>query len=124
MSNNFFSELADMPAAGDLLPPGWRRRRRPDHQEPHVLLVRDGRLRLEHDPQRLDPLPDQHASATATSRSRVDAAGRLIVIYDPLTGDANGNDRTPFPGNIIPPNRINPVGPQPGEHLPDCRRAT
>ncbi len=39
-----------------------------------------------------------------------DSAGRLVVIYDPLTGDANGNNRTPFPGNIIPQDRINPVG--------------
>ncbi len=38
-----------------------------------------------------------------------DAQGRLIVIYDPLTTDAAGN-RQPFPGNIIPANRINPVG--------------
>jgi trimeric autotransporter adhesin len=39
-----------------------------------------------------------------------DANGNLVVIYDPLTGDANGNGRTPFPGNIIPANRLNPVG--------------
>ena len=38
-----------------------------------------------------------------------DAQGRLIPIYDPLTTDANGN-RQPFPGNIIPGNRINPSG--------------
>jgi hypothetical protein len=38
-----------------------------------------------------------------------DSRGRQIVIYDPLTTDANGN-RQPFPGNIIPANRINPVG--------------
>ncbi|HYB94489.1 MAG TPA: TonB-dependent receptor [Vicinamibacterales bacterium] len=38
-----------------------------------------------------------------------DAQGRMIPIYDPLTTDANGN-RQPFPGNIIPANRINPVG--------------
>ncbi|MDP1570869.1 MAG: TonB-dependent receptor [Vicinamibacterales bacterium] len=38
------------------------------------------------------------------------SAGQLIVIYDPLTGDANGNGRTPFPGNVIPANRMNPVG--------------
>ncbi len=31
------------------------------------------------------------------------------VIYDPLTGNANGTGRTPFPNNIIPANRINPV---------------
>jgi hypothetical protein len=40
----------------------------------------------------------------------VDAQGRQIVIYDPLTGrnDANGNwIRDPFPGNRIPADRIN-----------------
>jgi trimeric autotransporter adhesin len=37
------------------------------------------------------------------------SAGQLVVIYDPLTGDANGNGRTPFPGNVIPQNRLNPV---------------
>ena len=31
-----------------------------------------------------------------------------VIIYDPLTTDANGN-RQPFPGNIIPSNRINSV---------------
>ena len=30
-------------------------------------------------------------------------------IYDPATGDANGNGRTPFPNNQIPANRINPI---------------
>jgi hypothetical protein len=37
-----------------------------------------------------------------------DSQGRSIIIYDPLTTDAQGN-RQPFPGNIIPANRINPV---------------
>src|SRR6185503_12649282 len=36
-----------------------------------------------------------------------DSAGRPIILYDPLTTDAAGN-RQPFPGNIIPANRINP----------------
>jgi hypothetical protein len=42
----------------------------------------------------------------------VDAAGRPIVIYDPATGraDSSGNwIRTPFPGNIIPKDRLNPI---------------
>lgn len=40
----------------------------------------------------------------------VDAQGRRIVIYDPLTGnEANNYTRTPFPNNIIPANRINAV---------------
>ena len=37
------------------------------------------------------------------------AAGQPIIIYDPLTTDAQGN-RQPFPNNRIPANRINPVG--------------
>ena len=41
-----------------------------------------------------------------------DNQGRLITIYDPLTGGFQGNKwvRTPFPGNAIPSNRINAVG--------------
>lgn len=38
-----------------------------------------------------------------------DPQGRPVIIYDPLTTDANGN-RQPFPGNVIPASRINPVG--------------
>ena len=30
-------------------------------------------------------------------------------IYDPATGNADGTGRTPFPGNIIPANRLSPV---------------
>jgi hypothetical protein len=41
--------------------------------------------------------------------SYVDANGDMIPIFDPLTTDAQGN-RQAFPGNIIPANRINPVG--------------
>ncbi len=41
----------------------------------------------------------------------VDSTGRLITIYDPATGrDVNGVwTRDPFPGNIIPANRIHPL---------------
>ncbi|HET8548987.1 MAG TPA: carboxypeptidase regulatory-like domain-containing protein [Bryobacteraceae bacterium] len=39
-----------------------------------------------------------------------DNAGRLIQIFDPMTGNLeNASGREPFPGNIIPANRINPV---------------
>ena len=57
------------------------------------------------------------ASETATSRGLTNAQGRPIIIYDPLTTDASGN-RQPFPGNVIPPNRINPVGRNLLSHLP------
>jgi hypothetical protein len=43
-----------------------------------------------------------------------DRNGNLIVIYDPLTTRPNPNGsgviRDPFPGNIIPANRLDPVG--------------
>src|SRR6266545_7581148 len=43
-----------------------------------------------------------------------DRNGNLIVIYDPLTTRPNPNGsgviRDPFPGNVIPANRINQVG--------------
>ncbi len=42
-------------------------------------------------------------------RGLTDAQGRPVIIYDPLTTDANGN-RQPFENNIIPGNRINPTG--------------
>ena len=51
------------------------------------------------------------------SRS-TDAAGNLVVIYDPLTGDASGNGRTAFAGNIIPANRLNAVGVKMLSYLP------
>ncbi len=43
-----------------------------------------------------------------------DSTGRLITIYDPATGrDVNGTwVRDPFPGNIIPPDRIDPLAAQ------------
>ncbi|MDX2181720.1 MAG: TonB-dependent receptor [Bryobacteraceae bacterium] len=42
------------------------------------------------------------------SQSRTQA-GALQTIYDPLTSQADGS-RTPFAGNIIPTNRMDPVG--------------
>jgi hypothetical protein len=37
------------------------------------------------------------------------ADGSLQVIYDPLTGNPDGSGRLPFPGNVIPPDRINAI---------------
>jgi hypothetical protein len=35
--------------------------------------------------------------------------GSLQLIYDPRTGDADGRGRQPFPGNMIPADRIDPI---------------
>ncbi|MDX2270192.1 MAG: TonB-dependent receptor [Bryobacter sp.] len=32
-----------------------------------------------------------------------------VTIYDPATGDANGRNRVPFPGAVIPQSRISPI---------------
>lgn len=62
-------------------------------------------------------LPTTRERAGDFSRS-TDANGNLVVIYDPLTGDASGNGRTPFPGNVIPTNRLNAVGVKMLSYLP------
>jgi hypothetical protein len=51
-------------------------------------------------------------SAAVTFPKTVDAQGRAITIYDPASTVASGSVfvRTPFPGNIIPANRMDPVG--------------
>jgi hypothetical protein len=56
----------------------------------------------------------------------VDASGRLIQIYDPLTGrDVNGVwTRDAFPGNIIPANRINPTAQAIMKYWPDPNTTT
>jgi hypothetical protein len=38
-----------------------------------------------------------------------DFSAAATTIYDPATGNADGSGRTPFPNNIIPPDRISPI---------------
>lgn len=38
-----------------------------------------------------------------------DLSASVNPIYDPLTGNADGSNRTPFPGNVIPSTRIDPI---------------
>ncbi|MGH9309821.1 MAG: carboxypeptidase regulatory-like domain-containing protein [Vicinamibacterales bacterium] len=40
---------------------------------------------------------------------RGDFTGTGTTIYDPFTGNPDGTGRLPFPGNVIPANRISPV---------------
>jgi len=40
---------------------------------------------------------------------RGDFSGTGVTIYDPRTGNADGSGRTPFPGNVIPQDRISEV---------------
>ena len=43
---------------------------------------------------------------------RGDFSGVGTTIYDPATGNPDGTGRTPFPGNVIPPDRISPIAAQ------------
>ena len=58
----------------------------------------------------------------------VTSAGQPITIYDPFTAtyDAAGNiltNRAPFPGNVIPTNRINPIALAVTQYMPLPNRA-
>src|SRR5947207_83578 len=44
-----------------------------------------------------------------TDYRRGDFSRSPTKIYDPATGNPDGTGRTPFPGNIIPANRISPI---------------
>ncbi len=60
---------------------------------------------------RCKPLFPPPRSAAEISPRRLNATGQLVIIYDPTTTVAQGSGyvRPPFPGNIIPANRIDPV---------------
>jgi hypothetical protein len=77
------------------------------------------------------PAPQNSTVPTAAMKAGdfsglVDAQGRLITIYDPATGrDVNGVwTRSPFPGNIIPANRISPSALALMKYYPDPNYTT
>jgi hypothetical protein len=73
--------------------------------------IRKDRLFFFGDYQRTnDKLGKVHRFVVPTeAMRRGDFSGAPTVVYDPATGDAAGNGRTPFPGNLIPANRISPL---------------
>ncbi|MFN0104163.1 MAG: carboxypeptidase regulatory-like domain-containing protein [Bryobacteraceae bacterium] len=64
------------------------------------------------------PLPEMK---TGDFSNLLAATGQPVVIYDPLTTRASGNTfvRSPFAGNRIPANQINPVGAKIVGYYPD-----
>uniref|UniRef100_Q01NB5 TonB-dependent receptor n=1 Tax=Solibacter usitatus (strain Ellin6076) TaxID=234267 RepID=Q01NB5_SOLUE len=54
-----------------------------------------------------------HSQANYTlptaAEERGDFSALSATIYDPTTGGATGASKTPFPGNIIPTNRLDPI---------------
>jgi hypothetical protein len=47
-----------------------------------------------------------------------DFSAASTKVYDPTTGDASGNNRTPFAGNVIPAGRISPIAQKILAHVP------
>jgi hypothetical protein len=60
------------------------------------------------------PTAEERAGNFSGTRN---AAGQQVVIFDP-----NTSPRTPFPGNIVPANRIDPVGRAMATFFPDPNR--
>lgn len=65
-------------------------------------------------PSRLQLSVPTEAERRGDFSQRRTAQGQLIQVYDPFSttavpGEANRYTRTPFPGNVIPANRIDPV---------------
>ncbi len=52
-----------------------------------------------------------------------DFSAANTVIYDPATGNADGTNRTPFAGNVIPASRINPISAKIIGLIPDPNQA-
>jgi Carboxypeptidase regulatory-like domain len=51
----------------------------------------------------------QRATIPTMAFRRGDFSAAPTIIYDPATGNPDGTGRQPFPGNIIPANRISPI---------------
>ncbi len=55
----------------------------------------------------------QNSQANYTLPTAAEEAGNLgalsAIIYDPATGGSTGANKTPFPGNVIPSNRLDPI---------------
>jgi len=49
------------------------------------------------------------ATLPTAEMKRGDLSASSRIIYDPSTGDEQGRNRTPLPGNIVPTNRISPI---------------
>ena len=65
----------------------------------------------------------QNAQNTFTVPTREMRSGNFSLVtknsmYDPLTGNTDGTGRTPFPGNIIPTARLDPIALMMQGHVP------
>jgi hypothetical protein len=117
MSNNFFAELAGVPLPETYFHTGGGAFGGPIIKNRTFFwftsegygsnTTRNGSLRL----------PTARERNGDFSQS-FDSAGRMVVIYDPLTGNPDGTGRQPFTGNIVPSDRISPIAKAMATFLP------
>ena len=99
-TNNYFSRArrggrAEAARSRSPYLPRRRRLRRPDHQEPHVLLVRERELHTTCRRATAGDACRPRRSAPATSRGRPTPRASRCIIYDPLTHAAVPRQRHP-----------------------------
>ena len=71
-----------------------------------------------------DVQPEAASYTVPTMKMRQgDLSEFSTLIYDPLTASGNNLARTPFPGNVIPTNRINPIARAYANLYPEPNRA-
>ena len=124
-ANSFLLNSQNRPKTDQLHRSVRVQRRRPDLQEQDVLPVHRREIPGRHARRRCSARCRRGDEERRLQRSR-GRAGRQIVIYDPATGrDVNGVwTRDPFPGNIIPADRINPTARAIMQYWPDPNDTT
>src|SRR5688572_19650309 len=100
-SNNFFSELSGVPLPNTYFHQGCGGFGGPVARNKTFFWFSVecyGSNTTRNAPQRLPTTREKQGDFSQS----FNAAGQLVQIFDPLTGDASGNNRQPFPGNVIP----------------------
>src|SRR5688500_48637 len=103
MANNFFSKLSNVPLPDTYFHQGGGGFGGPIARNRTFFFFSVegyGSNTTRNAPQRLPTTREKQGDFSQSFNS----AGQLVQIFDPLTGDASGNNRQPFPGNIIPAN--------------------
>jgi hypothetical protein len=120
-SNNFFSELSGVPLPDTYFHQGGGGFGGPIARNRTFFwfsVEGYGSNTTRNTPQRLPTAREKQGDFSQS----FNAAGQLVQIFDPLTGDASGNNRTPFANNVIPTNRLNPVAVKILSYVPNPSR--
>jgi hypothetical protein len=120
-TNNFFSELSGVPLPNTYFHQGGGGFGGPIARNRTFFFFSVegyGSNTTRNAPQRLPTTREKQGDFSQSFNS----AGQLVQIFDPLTGDASGNNRQPFANNQIPTSRLNPVAVKILSYVPNPSR--